>query len=114
MAAIVENECDDLGGPEEIGAIIIELDGPGVSCYDQLKRGRYASKVVGIHTGARLDDGKNYNQRARIWRKAKEYLSDAPVCLPKCPELKTQVASVKYKYKDGLRIVTGKIGRAHV
>ena len=108
LAAIVENECDDLGGPEEIGAIIIELDGPGVSCYDQLKRGRYASKVVGIHTGARLDDGKNYNQRARIWRKAKEYLSDAPVSLPKCPELKTQVASVKYKYKDGLLLMQSK------
>lgn len=108
LAAIVENECDDLGGPEEIGAIIIELDGPGVSCYDQLKRGRYAAKVVGIHTGARLDDGKNYNQRARIWRKAKEYLSDAPVSLPKCPELKTQVASVKYKYKDGLLLMQSK------
>lgn len=108
LAAIVENECDDLGGTEEIGAIIIELDGPGVSCYDQLKRGRYAAKVVGIHTGARLDDGKNYNQRARIWRKAKEYLSDAHVSLPKCPELKTQVASVKYKYKDGLLLMQSK------
>jgi len=108
LAAIVESECDDLGGVDEIGAIVIELDGPGVSCYDQLKRGRYGSVVVGVHTGARLDDGRNYNQRARMWRKARDYLAEKPVSMHRCPELKTQTASVKYKYKDGLLLMQSK------
>ena len=34
----------------------------------QLKAGRYARYVIGVHTGAKLSDGKNYNLRARMWR----------------------------------------------
>jgi hypothetical protein len=109
LAAVVESECDDLvaaGG--EIGVIVIELDGPGVSCYDQLKAGKYAAKVVGIHTGARLTDGKNYNIKARMWREARDYLANPPVSMPNCGELRSQVASVKYKYKDGLLLMQSK------
>lgn len=109
LAAVVSSECDDLvaaGG--DIGAIVIELDGPGVSCFDQLKAGKYASKVVGIHTGARLSDGKNYNVKARMWREARDYLDSPPVSMPNCGELRSQVASVKYKYKDGLLLMQSK------
>jgi phage terminase large subunit len=77
LAGAVESVCDDLGGVDEVFAIVIELDGPGVSCYDQLKRGRYAKKVVGVHTGARQSDGKNFNLRAKMWRAAKDHLSFA-------------------------------------
>jgi phage terminase large subunit len=108
LAALVEQECDDLGGPEEIGAIVIELDGPGVSCFDQLKKGRYADKVVGVHTGARSSDNRNYNLRAVMWRKARDYLAQPPVCMPRCAELKTQIASVKYKFKDGQLLMQSK------
>lgn len=108
LAGLVEAECDALGGVDAIGAIVIELDGPGVSAFDQLKRGRYAAVVVGVHTGARVDDGRNYNVRSQIWRKAREYLEAGPVCMPNCPELKTQLASVKYKYKEGLLLMQAK------
>lgn len=109
LAGVVESECNDLvdaGG--EIHAIVIELDGPGVSCFDQLKRGKYASKVCGVHTGARRSDGRNYNLRAKMWRDAKEYLDSPPVCLHADPDFKAQAASVKYKYKDGLLIMQSK------
>lgn len=109
LAGVVEEECralEDAGG--EIASIVIELDGPGVSCFDQLKRGPYASKVHGVHTGARQSDGRNYNLRAKMWRLAKEYLASPPVSLPNDPELKSQAASVKYKYKDGLLIMQSK------
>lgn len=109
LAGVVEEECRGLeasGG--SIGAIIIELDGPGVSCYDQLKMGRYADLVHGVHTGARQSDDVNYNLRAKMWRTAKEYLQDAPVSMPNDPELRSQVASVKYKYKDGLLLMQSK------
>lgn len=108
LAAIVENECDDLGGPQKVGAIYIELDGPGVSCYDQLRLGRYGQVVVGVHTGARLSDDRNYNKRARMWRRARDYLADAPVSIERDAEFKSQLASVKYKYKDGLLLMQSK------
>lgn len=109
LAGSVEEECktlEEAGG--EISALVIELDGPGASCFDQLKAGKYAGKVVGIHTGIRLADGKNYNLRAKLWRLARDYLKAAPVVMPACMELKTQLASVKYKYKDGLLLMQSK------
>lgn len=109
LAGAVEEECrilEEAGG--EIGAIIIELDGPGVSCYDQLKAGKYGNKVVGLHTGARQSDGKNYNLRAKLWRLSKEYLEQPPVVLDPDPEFKSQICSVKYKYKDGLLLMQSK------
>lgn len=109
LAAVVESECDDLvAGGSPIDAIIIELDGPGVSCFDQLKSGRYAKQVHGVHTGARLSDGKNFNVRARMWREARDYLDNGPVSAPNCGELRSQLASVKYKYKDGLLLMQSK------
>lgn len=109
LAAVVVAECDDLvaaGG--DIGGIVIELDGPGVSCYDQLKLGKYKDKVVGVHTGAKLSDSKNYNVRAKMWRDARDYLDDGPVSLPNDGELKSQLSSVKYRYKDGLLLMQSK------
>lgn len=109
LAGAVNEQCRKLeaaGGV--IGAIVIELDGPGTSCYDHLKSGKYASKVYGVHTGARVKDDRNYNIRAQMWRNAKDYLEDTPVCLPPDPELKSQLCSVKYKYKDGLLLMQDK------
>lgn len=109
LAGVVEEECrtlEEAGG--SIGWIVIELDGPGVSCYDQLRLGKYRDKMLGVHTGAKLSDGKNYNLRAKLWRAAKEYLESPPVSLDNCSELKTQLASVKYRYKDGLLLMQSK------
>lgn len=107
LAGAVIEQVEALG-PESVGHIVIELDGPGTSCYDQLKQSRYAGKVIGIHTGARLKDDRNYNVRARMWREAKQYLEDKPVCLYDDSELRVQLASVKYKYKDGLLLMQSK------
>jgi phage terminase large subunit len=82
LAGLVEEECRTLeaaGG--EIHAIVIELDGPGVSCFDQLRQGPYARYVQGVHTGARLSDNSNYNVRARMWRRARDYLKDYPISM---------------------------------
>lgn len=111
LAWAVEEHCADLeaaGG--EIGAIIIELDGPGVSCYDQLKLGRYKDKVVGLHTGIRLKDGRNYNLRALLHRRAKQYLQDEAPCLPLDEKgmLRAQITSIKYTFKDGLLLMQDK------
>ena len=109
LAHHIEAECDALEeSGDEVWQIIIELDGPGVSCFDQLKMGRYSKKVHGVHTGARVSDGKNYNLRAKMWREAREYLEDEPVSLHNDAEMRSQLASVKYKYKDGMLIMQSK------
>lgn len=109
LAGLVEEQCRKLesaGGI--IGRIVIEMDGPGVSCVDQLRQGKYAAKVCGVHTGARLRDDRNYNIRAKMWRSARDYLEDEPIVLPFCPELRSQLSSVKYRYKDGLLLMQDK------
>jgi phage terminase large subunit len=93
---------------EEIFSIVIELDGPGVSCYDTLRNGPLRSITNGIHTGAQLADGKNWNIRAQIWRAARDYLKDAPVCMYNDPEVRAQLSSMKYKYKEGLLLMQDK------
>ncbi|SPA44612.1 TerL protein [Cupriavidus taiwanensis] len=106
LAAVVEEEARKLSSPP-VG-IVIELDGPGVSCFDQLRKGRYGDVVVGVHTGTRLSDDRNYNLKAKLWRDAKEYLQQPPVAMPQDPELKSQLGSVKYKFKDGLLLMQAK------
>jgi hypothetical protein len=95
-------------GDTQIGAIVIELDGPGVSCYDSLKRSKYKEFVAGIHTGSRLSNDKDYNLRAKIWRAARDYLEEGNCCIDKDGELKSQICSVKYKYQDGLLLMQSK------
>ena len=109
LAGRVEEECrqlEDAGGI--IGVIVIELDGPGVSAYDCLKRGKWAAVVYGIHTGARQSDDRNYNLKAKLWRAANDYLKLGGCSMAVDPELKSQLASVRYLYKNGLLLMESK------
>lgn len=109
LAGLIIDTADELAEVGGVGAIIIELDGPGVSAYDNLKSSKYGNIVIGVHTGARLSDGKNYNRKAKMWRAARDYLSSPPVSLPRDPELLSQLSAVKYKYKDGALLMQSKV-----
>lgn len=109
LAGAVEEECrklEDIG--ETIGGIVIELDGPGTSCYDQLKRGRYSDKIIGVHTGIRLKDNRNYNLRALLHRKYKEHLEAGGVSMARSTEVLAQSSSIKFTYRDGLLLMQDK------
>ena len=109
LAAKVEELCrtlEDAGGV--IGSIVIELDGPGVSAYDTLRRGKWADVVVGVHTGAKLSDDRNYNVKARLWRRALEYLKRGGCSIAIDPEFKSQISSYRYSYRDGLLLMESK------
>lgn len=93
---------------EYVRAIVVELDGPGVSCHDHLKLGYYGARVIGVHTGARLRDNINYNVRALLWRRARDYLNSPPVALHNDTELRAQLSSMRYAYKDGLLLMQDK------
>lgn len=109
LAAFVEDRCRELeetGGT--ISSIVIELDGPGVSAYDTLRRGKYEEVVVGVHTGTKLMDDRNYNIKARMWREALTYLKAGGRSMPPDAELKAQLASYRYSYRDGLLLMEPK------
>jgi phage terminase large subunit len=109
LAAAVEDHCDTLvEAGNEIGAIVIELDGPGVSCFDQLKLGRFADKVRGVHTGSTLSDNKNHNLRAKMWRSLRDYLAEPPIVMDNEPDIKSEIASMRYGYKNGLLLMQSK------
>lgn len=109
IAGAVEQHCDTLvaaGG--EIGQIVVELDGPGASVYDFLRLGRYRDKVRGVHTGARQKDNKHYNLRAKLWLLAKAYFEEGGVTMVYCTDLRQQLCSVLYSFKDGMYLIMSK------
>lgn len=107
LAGWVIELADDLGG---VDCIVVELDGPGVSCYDTLKRSKYADVTVGVHTGARRSDGKNYNLRAKMWRGLRDWLKDTPCSIGRDGELKAEATAMRYSYRDGLLLMEDKKG----
>ena len=109
LAALVEGLVKELvrfGDP--LYAIVVELDGPGVSAYDSLRRGKFGDAVFGVHTGARESNDYDWNLRARMWRAARDYLKEGGALLPPCPKLSAQLSTVRYKHKDGLLLIEAK------
>jgi len=94
-----------MGGVDQI---VIELDGPGVSCFDSLRRSIYRDKVIGVHTGARRNDSKHYNLRAQMWAKMREWIQEQPNVLPRCGMLKAELTAMQYSYRDGLLLMEKK------
>lgn len=106
LAGRVVEMADSYSG---VDAIVIELDGPGVSCFDALKRSKYADVTVGVHTGARIQDGQNYNLRAKMWRGKRDWLEQpGGVSVHRDDKLKSQSGAMKYLYKDGLLLMESK------
>jgi len=64
--------------------------------------------TFGIHTGARLQDDRNYNVKARMWRNALDYLKAGGCSMHPEPELKAQASSYRYGYKDGVLLMEPK------
>lgn len=100
LAGIIIDLCEAHPGPVDM--IVIELDGPGVSAYDQLKMDEtWGPKCRGIHTGAKLSDKRNFNVRARMYRKLGDWFEDEPVCIVNDRKLMAQLSATPYTYKDG-------------
>jgi phage terminase large subunit len=105
LAGWVIEEADALDG---VDCIVIELDGPGVSCYDTLKRSKYAECHGRRPHRRRRSDGKNYNLRAKMWRGLLEWLKDTPCSITRDGELKAEATAMRYSYKDGLLLMEDK------
>jgi hypothetical protein len=97
---------------EKPDQIAVDVIGVGAGVCDRLKElagnADWPVQIVGANTSVRVEDGTNYNLRARIWDDAREWLKDAPVVLPNDPTLKAELCALKYLYRNGLRLIESK------
>lgn len=108
LAAEVERHCDKLlaRNVAPLGAIIYELEGPGYDFHANMKLGRYKEALRPIHPGAKLKSIEWYNQRARFWSYALEWLEEGQKSIEFDRILKLQASALRYEYKslgDGKR-----------
>lgn len=93
--------------PDQIAVDVIGLGAGVVDRLKELSRGSDIS-IEGVNSSARVNDGINYNLRAKMWDDMREWLKDAPVSLPSDPELKSELTALTYKYQGGLRLLESK------
>lgn len=101
------------GNPNRlIEQIAVDVIGIGAGVVDWLTQCEELSgiQIVGVNSAERLDDGRNYNLRARMWRDGKAWLDpkNGPVSLPNDSELQTDLTSLHYGYKGGLLLIESK------
>ena len=104
-AGKVKAEIDAFMKPDQIA---IDVIGVGAGVVDKLKR-IYPEKglVVEVNSALRVDDGYNYNLRAKMWDDMREWLK-TPVSIPKDGLLKTDLTALRYKFNGGLRLMESK------
>lgn len=87
--------------------IAIDVIGVGAGVVDKLMR-LYPKVAVGVNSANRVDDGMNYNLRAKMWDDMREWLKNAPVSLPNDVHLKADLTALRYFFKGGLRLMEAK------
>jgi len=109
LAFEVERHIDKLlmQGVAPLGAIIYELAGPGYGFHASMKTGRYAKALRPIHPGRKLKSIEFYNERARFWQLALEWLEEGGKSMDNDRILRLQASALRYDHKtvgsDGAR-----------
>lgn len=95
---------------ERPAQIAVDVIGIGAGVCDRLRELADGSEiqVVGVNSAARVEDGTNYNLRAKMWDEMREWLKDAPASLPTDATLKAELSSLKYLFRNGLRLIESK------
>jgi phage terminase large subunit len=95
-----------------IEQIAVDVIGVGAGVVDTLNTFEELAgvQIVAVNSAIRLDDGRNYNLRARIWRDMKDWLApkNGPVSIPNDSELTTDLTSLHYEYRGGLLLIESK------
>jgi len=92
--------------PERVSQIAVDTIGIGAGVADILRR-TFGDIVVDVNSSLRLDDGQNYNLRARMWRDMLVWIK-AQASLPSDPELYTDLTALQYSYRGGLLLIESK------
>lgn len=105
VADWVIEECEAL--PRLPDQIAVDTIGVGAGVYDKLRR-KWPERVVAVVSSEKVEDGKFYNLRARMWSDGREWLKDGPVSLPRDLKLKTQLTAPRYTFKDSKLLIESK------
>lgn len=95
-----------LAMPEPVHQIAVDTVGLGAGVADTLRR-TFGDIVVDVNSGIQLDDGANFNLRARMWRDMLEWLK-GPVSIPNDSELHTDLSALRYGYRDNKLLIESK------
>lgn len=95
-----------------IKQIAIDTIGIGAGVYDRLRELPELAgiQIVAVNSSLLMDDGKNYNLRAFIWREGQEWLNpkNGPKSLPSDPELQIDLTALRYSYRNSLLLIESK------
>jgi len=106
------NEANPKRPIEQIAVDVIGI-GAGVvdrlNEFDELK----GIQIVGVNSSLKMDDGRNYNLRAFMWRAGREWLDpkNGPVSLPSGQggqELQVDLTALHYSYRGSLLLIESK------
>jgi hypothetical protein len=96
------------GLPEMPAQIAVDTIGLGAGVADILRRNEvYGHLVVDVNSSLRLDDGQNYNLRARMWRAMRDWLKTR-VSIPKASSLGSQLTSLRYSFSGQELLIESK------
>ncbi len=101
LAVEVERHCRKLiaGGQAPLGAIVYELEGPGYGLHSVLKHGPFRKALRPIHPGRKLNSLEFFNERARFWALALEWLEEGGKSIVFDKAFRLQASSLRYEYK---------------
>jgi len=102
LAAETERLCDQLLAKNvaSLGAIIYELEGVGYGFHENMKTGRYKELLRPIHPGRKLASVEFYNERARFWSLAKEWLEEGGKSIVMDRKFRIQATALRYEFKE--------------
>lgn len=90
----------------DVQQIAVDSIGIGAGVADMLRRD-FGDMVVDVNSAIRIDDGQNYNLRARMWRDMREWLK-AGASIPNDNDLITDLTALQYSYKGGVLLIESK------
>lgn len=90
----------------DVQQIAVDTIGIGSGVADMLRRD-FGDMVVDVNSALRVDDGENYNLRARMWRDMREWLK-AGASIPNDNDLVTDLTALQYSYKGGVLLIEAK------
>lgn len=90
----------------DVAQIAVDTIGIGAGVADILRRD-FGDLVVDVNSALRVDDGQNYNLRARMWRDMREWLKQG-ASIPNDNELQSDLTALQYTYKGGMLLIESK------
>jgi hypothetical protein len=90
----------------DVAQIAVDSIGIGAGVADMLRRD-FGDIVVDVNSSLRMDDGENYNLRARMWRDMREWIK-AGASIPNDNDLITDLTALQYSYRGGVLLIESK------